>query len=66
MSFSTIIFFQPKTDGQRVIYPEGKRRVGNEPEPAFMKDKQEGFKKWGKRFITRSQLQVSMVFTLYF
>ena len=40
----------------------GKRRVGNEPEPSFMKEKQEGFTKDGKHYITSTKLQVLYMF----
>ena len=40
------------------MYKECKRRIGNEPEPQFMSQREDGFNKHGKKYITRSALQV--------
>ena len=41
-----------------MIYNESKKRLGNEPEPSFMKEIHKGFKQRGKNVITRDELQV--------
>ncbi|XP_050238794.1 uncharacterized protein LOC126680332 [Mercurialis annua] len=54
--FHTNTYVQnPKTTSQRVTYKEGVKRVGGEPEPLFMTNRNLAFKKWGKQAATTSE-----------
>lgn len=39
---------------------QGSVRLGDEPEPSFMTNRTQGFKKWGKQFITTRQLETQV------
>ena len=52
---------QPQQRSQILINLGEKLRLDNEPEPSFMTEKVEGFKKDGKYFITSTQLHVLVV-----
>ena len=59
-----LLYVQPQTETERNLMDkpiQGRKRDGNEPEPGFMTEKREGFKKFGKQFITTNRLQVCII-----
>ena len=63
-SFIVCLPLQPQTTSERVVVYKGdteKKKDANAPEPDFMLEKREGFKKFGKQYITTNQLQVSIL-----